>query len=372
MSLRLIRFGCLVAVVALASCTPRADVAPKAAPEGLGTVVPVLVGTSRSREENGLYDPIARGSTSFARFDVNIPPAHQQGLVEVGGSIPDPEKHFLTRTIQPMTAGTFRAEVSRQMARNPQYGNEAFVFVHGFNNTMGDGVFRTAQMYSDMGLNALPVHYSWPSSGKPLGYPYDRDSALYARRGLQDLIEELSAAGVRNIMLVAHSMGSHIAMETLRQMSLSGRGAAWNRIGGVALMAPDIDVSVFHSQVADIRPLPQPFVIFSSSRDGALRLSARLTGEKARLGNITSVSEVSDLNVTVIDVSEFRDTPNVHMTVFSSPTFIKFVEGGEMMDRALRTGATVRAGLLPGTILTVQNATEVVLDPVAALASVGQ
>lgn len=362
----------IAAMALLAACTPRADIAPVPAPEGVGTDVEVLVGTTRKRLPGGLYDPTGRSSTmTYATFDVVIPEEHITGEVEVGGKNRNPQQHFITRAAYPLADGAqFRRVVAHRLRDNPQYNGEVFIFVHGFNNTMGDGVYRTAQMASDMTLQALPVHYSWPSSGAPLGYPHDRDSALFARRGLQTLIEELTAAGARNIILAPHSMGSHVVMETLRQMSLSGRGAAWDRIGGVAMMAPDIDIDVFHAQAADIGALPQPFVLFTSSRDRALKLSARLTGQKARLGNIPSVEQVASLDVTVLDVSKFNDTSNAHLTVVSSPTFIRMVEESPQMGEAFQQNSAAMIGLLPGTVLTVQNATAVLLDPVDALLQV--
>ena len=209
------------AVMLLAACTPRADISPQPAPPEIGRDVAVLVATTRGRIAGPGFRDASRGPVEFASIEVSIPPEHETGKVEVGGRSPDPEQHFLTRSIQPLDSTGFRQNVARRMAANPGYNGEAFVFIHGFNNTMGDGVFRTAQIASDLGIKALPVHYAWPSSGSPLGYPYDRDSALYARNGLQSLIEELAAAGVRSIILVAHSMGSHVTMETLRQMALA-------------------------------------------------------------------------------------------------------------------------------------------------------
>ncbi|SDI77738.1 alpha/beta hydrolase [Aliiruegeria lutimaris] len=357
-----IRILVILALV-LASCTGRSEIAPRTAPSGIGTDVEILVGSTRQRDESGAFGAASRGQIRFSSMEISIPPEHAEGKVEVGGKNPDPERHFLTRSIQPLSASEFRADIARRLAENPQYNGEVFIFIHGFNNTMADGVFRAAQIHSDLGINALPVHYAWPSSGSPLRYAYDRDSVLFARRGLETLIEEIAAAGGRNIVLLAHSLGSQVTMETLRQMSLRGRGKAWDRIGGVALMAPDLDIDLFHSQAADIGTLPQPFLILVSNRDGALRLSARLTGEKARLGNISSAADVSSLDVTVINVSEFGDARNTHLTAVSSPTLIALMSRTDRIEQAFRGDITTRPGLIPGTILTVQNATEIILDP---------
>lgn len=358
------RSPALLFVLALATaCVPRAEVAPKPAPAEVGTTVNVLVGTTRAEIAPGQYHPSARGPLRFADIAVSIPPEHEAGKVEIGGADPDPAQHFLSRSIQPMGSGAFRAEVARRFASNPRNRKEAFIFIHGFNNTMGDGVFRTAQIASDLEMHALPIHYSWASSGRPLGYPTDRESALIARNGLQELIEEVAAAGASNIVLIAHSLGSQVTMEALRQMALSGRGPAWDRISGVALLAPDLDLDLFNAQARDIGQLPESFVILASDRDPALRLSARVTGQDARLGNISSIEEIAGLDVTVIDISAYRDTRNLHMAAVSSPTLIALISDTRMVQTAFDDHPSARVGFLPGTILTMQNATEIILDP---------
>ena len=69
-----------------------------------------------------------------------------------------------------------------------------------------------AQMAHDLQLPGAVVHYSWPSAAEPLGYAHDRDSALFARDGLEQLMQEITAAGARRIIIVSHSMGSALTM----------------------------------------------------------------------------------------------------------------------------------------------------------------
>ncbi|MEY8840216.1 alpha/beta hydrolase, partial [Cribrihabitans sp. XS_ASV171] len=173
--------------------------------------------------------------------------------------------------------------------------------------------------------------------------------------------------GARNVMLVAHSMGTQLTMEVLRQMALRGDRAMLSRLGGVVLMSPDIDPELFRRQAEEIGQLPQPFVIFSSRRDPALRLSARLTGHDDRLGNITSVEEVAGLDVTVIDLSETSDAASRHLAAATSPTLIGFLSASGSLREALRTEAGGKTGVLPGTVLLAQEATAVVLAPVVAV-----
>ena len=129
-------------------------------------------------------------------------------------------------------------------------------------------------------------------------------------------------------------------------------------------MSPDIDVQVFRSQAARLSPLPEPFFIFTSQRDRALRLSALVSGEPARLGNIGTIEDVAEFNVTLIDVSEFRGgDPLNHNTVVTSPAMIRLLSRAEAVNSAFEGQDNSPIGLLPGTVLSLQNATQVILTP---------
>jgi esterase/lipase superfamily enzyme len=259
----------------------------------------------------------------------------------------------------------FRADLQRNLAAN---GYEAVIFVHGYNNNFAEGVYRVAQFSHDLEIPGAVVHYAWPSAAKPLGYVYDRDSALFARDGLERLIDEVSEAGARRILLVAHSMGSGLAMEALRQAAIRGDQAALGSIAGVILISPDVDVDVFRSQVSAIGVLPQPFLIFGSDRDRLLGLSARLTGQRERLGSLSDVSRVADLKVTFMDVGEFASGDG-HFTLGDSPALIRLIENIGQIEGAFEADRARRVGLLSGAVLTVQNATQIILHPVAQIAS---
>ena len=108
---------------------------------------------------------------------------------------------------------------------------EAIIFVHGYNSNFAEGVYRIAQFAHDLQLPGTVVLYSWPSAAEPLGYAYDRDSALFARDGLESLIHEVAHAGAKRILLVAHSMGSGLTMEALRSAAIRGDTADVEAVG---------------------------------------------------------------------------------------------------------------------------------------------
>lgn len=366
----------VVILAAVAACAPRGAITYDPAAAAVGASRTVFVGTTRGPDsESGEDFGIPRSPTTrFARFDISVPPNRDPGDIAWPrpGQVPDPATQFLTTREDIFeTGGEFRAELGRALRSTPRAEREAIVFVHGFNNTFAEGLYRVAQLGQDLDLPGISVHYAWPSRANPLGYAYDRDSALFARDGLQELLDEVAAAGAQRIVLVAHSMGSALTMETLRQLAISGDGSVRPRLAGVILISPDIDVDVFRAQAARIGQLPQPFVIFTSKKDRALALSARLTGQSDRLGNLREVEEVADLDVTLLDVSAFSRGLG-HFAFGDSPALLRILGRVTDLDQAFAADPTGRTGLLPGAVLTVQNATQIILSPVAAIGGAAQ
>lgn len=354
----------------LVACTPRAVIRYADVPADGVVVERVFVGTTRADDRDGTLNI---GSRSFAsrylRQDISLP------LDRAAGSLPLPPRRGVVDPRRQITTvgerkfdsdAAFRAELADAMRGSRKGTREAVVFVHGFNNTFAEGLYRFAQLNHDLDLPGVPVHYSWPSKATVLGYAYDRDSALFARDGLENLLNQVAQAGADRILLVAHSMGSHLTMESLRQLAIRGDQSVLRRIGGVILMSPDIDVEVFRAQARSIGKLPQPFVVFTSARDRALALSATIAREQARLGNLKDVRELAGLEVTLLEVGAFS-TGDGHFTAAQSPLLIQLLNRIGDIDEALGRDSSSRIGLLPGAMLTVQGATQIILSPVVAI-----
>jgi esterase/lipase superfamily enzyme len=355
-----------VVVVLLAACAPRGSFTPVPAGADVRLTEAMFVGTTRRSEDRAFG--FGRAETlSFLRYDIAIPENRLPGELSWPPRTrkPDPSRDFLTASekIFP-TARDFRGALAQEIRAKGQ--TSAVVYVHGFNVNMAEGVYRFAQMHYDLEVPSIAVHYSWPSRGSALGYIADRDSAAFARRGLEELLRELTRAGLTEIVIVSHSLGASLTMETLRQIAIRGDRGVMNRIRGVVLIQPDIDVDVFRSQARDIGELPQPFVIFGSSRDQILNLSARISGAPERLGNLSDVRRIADLEVTYVDTKSFA-AGSGHMNLATSPALISLFSGIEDIDKAFTSDAQGRVGLFPGIVLTVRNATEVVLAPVVVI-----
>ncbi len=358
-------------ILTLAACETRGRVILVPEASKTGDVETVFIGTTRGPdpETGNEFGHGRSAATRFVRLDVAIPPDRIAGQIRWTRerTAPDPATDFLATNLQTYRgAADFRADLARALAQEPRGRREVTLFVHGYNNTFAEGAYRQAQLGHDLDLGGVLVNYSWPSLAHPLGYAYDRDSALFARDGLEELLESVIAAGAERVLIVAHSMGANLTMEALRQIAIGGNDRIRRRIAGVVLISPDIDVEVFRAQATRIGDLPQPFIIFTSKKDRVLALSARLTGQHDRLGNVTDVAEVADLDVTLLDTTAFSQGGG-HFNPGNSPALLAILGGIRAVDTALAADRTGRPGLLPGVALTVQNATQIVLSPVTGL-----
>lgn len=319
--MRTILFACLITLTA---CAPR-NAAQYAAPAPEASIEQVYIATQKELDRTGQsFGDRRTGEMRYFRAAVSIPPTHELGQIEWPEGPPDAATDFVVAETEVYSSAT--PFVQTVKANRP--GRETQVFVHGYNSTLSDGMFRTAQMRKDFGLEAPTVLFSWASAGDPRGYIYDRDSVLYARDDLEALLKQLTSNPNDRVVLMAHSMGSQLVMEVMRQAALRGDRTLLRRINSVVLMSPDIDPDVFRRQAETIGELPDPFLIFVSQQDRALTLASFITGRKPRLGVIDSPEAVKGLPVRVIDFTALANGEGFdHAVATTSPAAITVLRG---------------------------------------------
>lgn len=343
----------------LSACTPRANLVRDPQAGTVGEVQQIFFGTTRSPDGTGRSEQV-----HYGRIDISVPPQREPGSITFpnSGEKPDPRRHFLvTEHVGFGEAQNFRSQLNQTLRKQPAKERSIVLFVHGYNNNFAEGVYRFAQLSYDLKYPGVDVHFAWPSRGQPLAYVADRDSALFSRDGLEETIKAVTSSQADNIIIMGHSMGSSLVMETLRQLSLKGDRATLDRIEGVILMSPDIDVDVFRMQAKAIGKLPKPFLIFTSTQDRALKLSARLSAEPARLGNLADPQRLSDLEVTLVDVGAFN-TGDGHFNAATSPALMSILSQVDDFGRAFSEDGG-QIGLFTGAALTVERAAQIVLVP---------
>lgn len=255
---------------------------------------------------------------SLAEYVVSIPPSHALGQIEWPDGPVDPSTDFAV-----VETRALPSEQSLLSEINAAPGNEVSVFVHGYNTTSSEALYRYAQISEDLDIPPPRVLFAWPSAGAARGYVYDRDSVLFSRDPLADLLTALARNTQKEIILTAHSMGAHLTMEVLRQLAITGRRDVLDRFRVVVLLAPDIDPDIFRSQVRAIGTLPQPFVLMTSRGDRALNLSALINIGRQKVGDLSRAEDVVGLDVTLFDFTALADGSNGdHLVPMTSPEAI--------------------------------------------------
>jgi esterase/lipase superfamily enzyme len=242
-------------------------------------------------------------------------------------------------------------------------GGHALVFIHGFNNKYEDSVFRLAQIVHDSGMHATPVLFTWPSRASLFAYEYDKESTNYSRSALEQALRVLSEdKDVKDITILAHSMGTWLAMEALRQMGIRD-GHVNSKIRDVILASPDIDIQVFAKQYVEMGTPRPKFTIFVSQDDKALAASSFITGRVARLGGINPAEEpyrtkLEEAGITAIDLTKVRTGDRLNHGKFAeSPEIVQLIGqrlmvGQKLTDSNISLGEGV-AAVIGGTARTV-------------------
>lgn len=365
------RFGSKLAKVTLflavlAGCAQRDTF--REAPDQLafsGARETIFVRTDREFDGSStVFGPERSSTPSHARFDISIPPNHQKGQIETRRGQVDPNREFTVLDAVTQSETAFLRDLNSRLSKLPPDQREVTVFVHGYNTNYIEAIYRHAQIMHDFAFDGVAVTYSWSSAANALGYVYDRDSAEFAASDLVRLIQLLQKSRGYSVQIIAHSMGSFLTMQALHQIALTKGSPGWGKLDGVFMISPDIDVDLFVRKAEEMGSLPPSFVIFTSSQDRALALSGGITGTGDRLGSVADVSRLSDLKVTVVNLSGVVDgDPLRHTKAATSAETIDTINSLRDLSKSLSSDEIARRGFVPGTVLVIRNATEVIVDP---------
>lgn len=278
----------------------------------------IFVATTRQASADAKVFTNSRSpKLNFARVSVTVPKSHKKGQIErkKPGKPDDPLKFFTATDVvayeaQPGFSDALSADIAAR-------GGRAMIFIHGYNTSFDSAVYRATQIAHDSGYPGTPVLFSWASGGSTKDYVYDRESASVARDQLEVTLRVLAQSGARRIDIVAHSMGTWVTMEALRQLALTGNRNLGGKLGDVVLASPDIDVDVFRSQMRRYGKPDRPFFLMTSTDDRALKLSGLIAGNKQRVGDYSNAADLADLGVIVVDVSNEKSADRLNHTKFA-------------------------------------------------------
>ncbi len=221
------------------------------------------------------------------------------------------------------------------------------LFVHGYNNKVGDALNRAKQLEQD--FNVIPVVFSWPANGGgvrgTLSYLSDKQDAQCSTPAFSRVLEKVSALMIRftklaleeikteleqgkdedelrgadyyakrnemlegycpaRLTLLTHSMGNYLLKKTIETHFNAGFTSAFDN---VVLVAADTN-NYKHEEWVDVIDSRRRIYITINENDYALAASRIKPGEaqKARLGHYRK-----RLNSEIARYIDFTETDHV-------------------------------------------------------------
>jgi esterase/lipase superfamily enzyme len=249
-------------------------------------------------------------------------------------------------------------------ARRNHGTSEVLVYIHGFEQSFSESLSRAAQLDADFANPATTVLYAWPSANRLDSYARDVEQVAAARRGLVELLDGLAVSEASRVVIVAHSLGSRLALGALADMASAGAPRFFGKFGGLAMLAPDIPVEDFSRTVRMHPELAKPIVIYGSARDRVFELAPAIAGVSRRLGDLRDLEGIRDFEVTVIDVGAVRDhAVSNHFPLATSPTLINAFNSLPRPDFIGFARALAEGALSSATVSELGAATLIVLPP---------
>jgi esterase/lipase superfamily enzyme len=222
-------------------------------------------------------------------------------------------------------------EVSDLLAQGS--GGDVLIYVHGFKQTFETAALDAAHLADGIKFRGQTMVFSWPSKAGLFDYAYDRESAMWSRDGFERVLQSVvTTPGAGRVHIVAHSMGTMLTLESLRQLYARNGDTVADKVGAVVFASPDIDMDVFSSAVIRIGPLGRKITVVTATNDRALALSGRLAGGMTRVGAAEKAA-IEQLGVRVIDASD------AGWGVINHDLFLSNAEVRRVIRRSIDTSA---------------------------------
>ena len=288
--------GSLAGALALGGCAGLAAGGARFDASSLSADPTLLVTTTRKRVNGGRakpwFGPERASAMTVARAKL-VPPDDTSRFSLAAAGL----ANWRLGGVEPVSA-----EVSELLAQSGG-GQDVLIYVHGFKQTFETAALDAATLSDGIKFRGQTMVFSWPSKAGLFDYAYDRDSAMWSRDEFERVLQSVvTTPGVGRVHIVAHSMGTMLTLETLRQLYARNGDAVADKIGAVVFASPDIDMDVFSSAVVRIGPLGRKITVVAATNDRALALSGRIAGGVTRVGAAEKAA-IEALGVRVVDAS---------------------------------------------------------------------
>jgi esterase/lipase superfamily enzyme len=291
--------------------------------------VPVFFGTTRVRSgerQNNSRSLVKFGNDqprpltlTLGRAVVTVPYDRQPGSIQrpetdliitrIAFRREDPTRDFTIAEAAVLSSAELVSQMKRQIAGAKRFKDQALVFVHGYNVSFDDAIFRTAQIAKDIEFDGPAVAFSWRSAGGMWDYRHDIDTAKESRVALRDLLTLIARdTGVTNVNLIAHSMGNDPVIEVLRENAEIRRAGGRPqdlKLNEIVLASPDVARDVFTQFAGAFSGIAKGGItLYASSNDRALVASKRVASGLVRAGEIPKEGILVLPGIESIDITE--------------------------------------------------------------------
>lgn len=251
--------------------------------------------------------------------------AHRFWLIKTDPNDQQKYEATLIKTVLLQSERDFLSRITSAYGKGKQ--REILLFVHGYCNTFKDAQESAAKIAYNSKFEGVAVTFSWPTEGKELLYPVDRNNAYWSVAYLERFLKLLIGhKETRGIHIVAHSMGNEVLIRAVL-MALSAKDESERRlfvskIKSISIAAPDVDEDTFRDQFgAMLNQSGIKITVYASKNDRALKISEKLQ-RYTRLGR--SVSWAADFaRLDVVDASQAGTDWMGHAAVRTSRTLAR-------------------------------------------------
>ncbi len=210
----------------------------------------------------------------------------------------------------------FRDVMREQLRQSPR--KEVILYVHGFNETFASAAFTMGELCHFFGREHVCAIFTWPASASRdflTSYITTTESATYAVSHLAKTIRMIAQTpGVDSMHLMAHSRGSAVLLNALRELGIEAIAAGVEpvkafKIDNVVFLAPDVDLDIAVQQMQLFVSNPDMITrwsghrlprfmsgrltVYASPQDRALFISRFLFRSRKRVGQL-SLAELTD------------------------------------------------------------------------------
>jgi esterase/lipase superfamily enzyme len=251
----------------------------------------------------------------YGRCEISIPANHKRGVMEspfLGlNFFKDDRQHIVLRSITPLPVesffGTINANINPGSEKSRLGRGDLVIYIHGYNTTFENAAKRTAQIAFDYGFQGVPLLFSWPSDGKLVSYPSDREDITWSVTHIEQFFNDvLKRTRANRVHLIAHSLGNQGLIDALNTIAIRRGGEGPPLFENIIMSAPDFDAELFQQQIApNTITLAKRWTLYTSKKDGVLNISTSFNSAW-RLG-LSPVTIVPGIDI--IDASEVEVTP---------------------------------------------------------------